>query len=87
MIPSNTVIPIHCDSQSAIALVTDDAAQIPAKHIDIRLRYLQEKILRNAIRVTYIPSADNLADILTKALPVDSFSRIVNKITVEFPSV
>ena len=78
---------IYCDSQSAIAALKNESAQAPSKHIDMRVKFLQEKIVRREIDLLYIPSADNLADLLTKALPVDAHQRHCARIMHEVPEI
>jgi hypothetical protein len=85
LIPHDYCFVIQCDSQSAINLVNNDAAQIPAKHIDIRLKYLQEQVARGRIKIVYVNTKDNDSDICTKALAIDGHSKIVSKNTAVLP--
>jgi hypothetical protein len=78
---------IYSDSQSAIALLKNESAQIPAKHIDLRLKYIQEKLVRGEVELIYIPSADNLADICTKPLGIDSHTRLTSRLLRSLPSI
>ncbi|XP_067933781.1 uncharacterized protein [Watersipora subatra] len=57
---------IYCDNQGAIALRTKRSGQMNhTKHIDVRYHFIRE---RHDAEYQYIPSSDNLADILTKPL-------------------
>lgn len=38
------------------------------KHIDVRLHFVRDCVYKNIIKLSYIPSEDNIADILTKPL-------------------
>jgi hypothetical protein len=73
LIASDYTFVVHCDSQSAIALCTSESGSSPHKHIDIRLKHIREMIVNKEVQLVYIPSRDNLADVLTKPLPLDSF--------------
>jgi hypothetical protein len=87
MIPSDYCFTICTDSRSAMDLVANNAAQIPAKHIDIRLQYIREQVARGRIKLIHVPSADNLADICTKPLPIDAFTAICSRLFRSQPSI
>lgn len=57
------------DNQSAIALAKDDRYHSRTKHIDIRFHFIRYHIEKGNVEVTYCPTEDMVADILTKALP------------------
>jgi hypothetical protein len=78
---------IYSDSRSAIDLIANTTAQIPAKHIDIRLKHIREQVSRGVVQVIHVPSADNLADICTKPLPIDAFTTICSRIFRSRPDV
>ena len=46
------------------------------KHIDIRYHFIRHYIQDKAIRLEYVPSKLNIADLMTKALPVQDFRRL-----------
>jgi hypothetical protein len=60
---------IRCDNQSAMALCKDSKFHARTKHIDIRYHYIREQVANQKLKVTYIPSTSNTADIFTKPLP------------------
>ena len=76
---------IYCDSQSAIALASSQASQCPQKHIDIRLKHIKEKVASGQVKLVYIPSAHNVADIFTKGLPVDAHHRHMDVLMKDVP--
>ncbi len=61
------------DNQAAIALTKNPEHHGRAKHIDIRMLFIRDMIEAKSVAVEYVASADNLADIFTKALPNDAF--------------
>jgi hypothetical protein len=61
--------PIFIDNQSTIAMIESDHPTKRSKHIDIRFFRIKDHIATGKQHVVYVPSADNLADILTKPLP------------------
>ena len=42
LVDLDTEFVVYSDSQSAIALVNNEASQSPSKHIDIRLSYIKQ---------------------------------------------
>ncbi len=60
---------LFCDNQSAIALTKDYQYHARTKHIDIRFHFLRWITEKGDIRLLYCPTADMVADSLTKALP------------------
>ncbi|KAI5449041.1 hypothetical protein NCC49_005652 [Naganishia albida] len=70
-------IKILCDNQSAITLAKNPAFHKRSKHFGIRYHVTRDKIRDGTIRLTYCPTASQVADIFTKALPRHLFERHV----------
>lgn len=64
---------IFCDNQSTIRISKDAKHHARSKHIDIRHHFLRELIAREEIKLEYVKSERNTADILTKVLPKERF--------------
>jgi hypothetical protein len=62
-------ITLFSDNQSAIALTKDHQYHARTKHIDIRFHFIRWIIENGKLRLVYCPTADMVADTLTKALP------------------
>ena len=67
--PLRDPTPLFCDNQSAIALTKDQQFHARSKHIDIRFHFLRWVVEKNHIALLYCPTAEMVADTLTKALP------------------
>jgi transposase InsO family protein len=67
--PVTLPLDILCDNQSAIALAQDYQYHARSKHIDVRYHFLRWVVDNGTIRLTYCPTGDMVADVLTKALP------------------
>ena len=63
-----TPIPLFTDNQSFIALSNIDMSSSRTKYIDIHHHYTRDQVLMGNIKLHYIATLDNPADILTKAL-------------------
>ena len=60
--------PVLADNLSAIALSKDNAFHSRTKHIDIPYHYIREAVEVGDLRLDYVKTDANLADIFTKAL-------------------
>jgi len=60
---------MYSDSQAAIYFSHSYIEKNRSKHISLRYHYLKEQISANRIKLSYIPTQQNVADILTKGLP------------------
>ena len=59
---------LYSNNQSAIALTKDHQHHMCTKHIDIWFHFVRWIIEEGKVRLIYCPTADMLADLLTKAL-------------------
>jgi transposase InsO family protein len=62
---------MRCDNQSAIQVSKNPEHHGRMKHLDLRFFWLREKVEDDDIAITYIPTAEMPADILTKPLTRD----------------
>ena len=70
--PTNAAAPtlILSDSQSALALVKNAMTTQRAKHIDVIHHFARERVARGELRFAYVGTAENIADCLTKPVPL-----------------
>jgi hypothetical protein len=61
--------PLLMDNQSAIQVAKNPEHHGRMKHLDLAHYWLRDEVTKGTIRVEYVPTQDQLADILTKALP------------------
>lgn len=75
-------IRIQCDNQQTIQLVNKDIAKLQTKlrHVDIHNHWLRQEAQLDRISVEYRPTADMIADGLTKVLTNTSFQKFVKQI-------
>jgi hypothetical protein len=71
---------IWVDNQAAIAHAITEMTMQRTKHIDIKYHFIRDAVAQGTIIPDYMDTTDNLADLLTKALPaprhLDLCSRI-----------
>jgi hypothetical protein len=62
-------IPIYCDNTSTISISKNLVMHSKTKHIPIKYHFLQEQVAEKNIRVEYVGTKEQVADIFTKPLP------------------
>jgi transposase InsO family protein len=65
-----------CDNQGAISLVKNSGHQARTKHIDVKYHHIRNMVKEGVIHIQYIHTSQQLADILTKPLDGQLFSRL-----------
>ena len=70
------------DNQSCIKIVNNPEGHGRTKHIDVKHFFVQEAVTRKDIILKYVESANQIADILTKALPGPAFQKLRHKLHV-----
>ncbi|GJR69811.1 retrovirus-related pol polyprotein from transposon TNT 1-94 [Tanacetum coccineum] len=70
-------VPIFYDNTSAITISNNKVLHSRTKHIDIRYHFIRDHILKGEIKLHFVPTDLQLADIFTKPLAEPSFTRLV----------
>ncbi|KAE8239874.1 hypothetical protein A4X13_0g8029 [Tilletia indica] len=63
-------IEILCDNQAAICVSKNPVLHSRTKHIDIAHHWIKDAVNQKQLSFTYVPTDENPADLLTKALPL-----------------
>ena len=71
-------IPLFADNKSFILFSKNDINNNCTKHIDTHYHYTKEQMDAGNIDLHYIPSSENPADILTKALSSHKHEHLLN---------
>nr|GFB64843.1 hypothetical protein [Tanacetum cinerariifolium] len=70
-------IPMYCDSKVAIAISCNPVQHSCTKHIDVRYHFIKEKVEKGIVELFFVGTEYQLADLFTKALPVERFKYLV----------
>ena len=81
----DSTIYIHCDSQSAKAIVDNVFASPRTKYLDVPLAWLRDLVERKVLVVLPIKGALNDSDFFTKPFPTPGFRREAGKILNRIP--
>eukprot|EP00253_Pinus_taeda_P033807 PITA_33807 len=66
-------ISILCDNTTAIRISKNPVMHSKTKHIPIKYHFLREQVLEQKVKFEYVPSKEQVADILTKPLSRETF--------------
>lgn len=76
------------DNKGAIDVAKDPTHHGQTKHFDVKLKYSRERIAAGDVELEYVKSADNIADIFTKALGPTKFLPLRDRLgVVEIPDI
>ena len=81
-VPITAPIRIYCDNKAAISIAHNPVLHDRTKHIEVDKHFIREKIEGGVICIPYIPTDQQVADILTKGLPSQPFRMLVGKLAM-----
>nr|GFA21518.1 hypothetical protein [Tanacetum cinerariifolium] len=73
-------IPIYCDSKSAIVTSCNPVQHSRTKHIAVRYHFIKEHVEKGTIKLYFVKTDYQLADIFIKALQTDRFNYLVRRL-------
>jgi hypothetical protein len=79
-VPDSTII--HCDNQSCIRLSEHPVFHERSKHIEIKYYFIQDKVQEGEVKLQYIPTYEQIADILTNPLSRIKFAYFRDKLGI-----
>ena len=78
-------IVIYCDNTSTINMSKNQVMHSKTKHISIKYHFIRDKVANKEVRLEYICSKEQIADIFTKPLPKDAFEHLQGLLGVQAP--
>nr|GFC32075.1 retrovirus-related Pol polyprotein from transposon TNT 1-94 [Tanacetum cinerariifolium] len=73
-------IPMYCDSKAAIAISCNPVQHSLTKHIDVCYHFIKEKVEKGIVKLFFVRTEYQLADLFTKALLVERFKYLVRRL-------
>lgn len=73
-------IPIYCDNTSAIAITHNPVMHSRTKHIDIRYHFIRDHVQNGNISLFHVPTEEQLADVFTKPLDENRFTKLISEL-------
>ncbi|KAL0556045.1 hypothetical protein IC582_004550 [Cucumis melo] len=75
-----TPLKLFCDNKVAISIANDPVQHDRTKHVEIDRHFIKERLDSGSICIPYIPSSQQIADVLTKGLLKPHFDLCVSKL-------
>jgi hypothetical protein len=69
-------VPLLCDNESEIRMADNPIEHSCTKHIDIQYHFLRDHQQKGDIKIAYVNTQNQLADIFTKPLDEKTFSKL-----------
>jgi hypothetical protein len=79
---------IFCDNQSCIKLSENPVFHDKSKHVEIKYHYIRDLVQKGVVKLQYIGTDEQIADVLTKPLSKVKFEYFRDKLGVvqkDFP--
>jgi hypothetical protein len=73
---------ILCDNQSCIKMTKNHVFHDKSKHIEIRYHYIRDMVQRGAVKLQYVGTDEQVADVLTKPLSRVKFEYFRDKLGI-----
>jgi hypothetical protein len=71
------------DNQSTQSLTTNGVKSERTKHIDIKYHFVTDEVARGNVQLQWIPTTEQLADVLTKALGAPQHTALVEQLMIK----
>ena len=73
---------LWCDNLGAGSLASNPVCHARTKHIEIDIHFVREKVINKQLEVRYCPTAEQVADMFTKALSISQFLYLCSKLNL-----
>ena len=73
---------IHCDNQICVKLSENTVFHDKSKHIEINYHYVRDMVKRGVVKLQYVATDEQIADVLTKPLARVKFEYFREKLGV-----
>nr|GEU85898.1 integrase, catalytic region, zinc finger, CCHC-type, peptidase aspartic, catalytic [Tanacetum cinerariifolium] len=77
-------IPMYCDTKAAIAISCNPVQHSRTKHIGVRYHFIKEQVKKGIVELFFVGTEYQLADLFTKAFPVERFKYLVRRIGMRY---
>eukprot|EP00253_Pinus_taeda_P006365 PITA_06365 len=78
----NEPIPIFCDNTNAISISKNPVMHSKTKHIPLKYHFVREQVAKKNIKLEYVSTKEQIADIFTKPLPCEAFEYLRQKLGI-----
>ena len=75
-----TMVTLQADNQPGISTVQNAKISRGNKHIAVRYYFIKDYVKERELKIEYVPTKENVADIMTKALTKKTFEYLRSKL-------
>ena len=79
-VPFTRPMKMYCDNQAAVNIAHNPVHHDRTKHVEIDRHFIKEKIHSGEVCITYLPTRQQVADVLTKSLNRNMFEELIGKL-------
>lgn len=73
---------IYCNNKTAISIAQNLVLHDRTKHIEVDKHFIKEKIDAGVICIPYLPTIEQIVDVLTKGLAKWQFNNLIDKLVM-----
>uniref|UniRef100_A0A803MX03 Uncharacterized protein n=1 Tax=Chenopodium quinoa TaxID=63459 RepID=A0A803MX03_CHEQI len=84
--PQKTACKLFCDNKAAISISENPVQHDRTKHVEIDRYFIKDKLEDKIIKLPFVRSRDQLADILTKVVNSEAFDEALRKLGIGAPN-
>ena len=74
---------LYCENKVAISIAHNLVLHDRTKHVEVDKHFIKEKLESGLICMPYIPTTEQVANVLTKGIPTKQFDRLIDKLAME----
>ena len=71
---------VYCDNKAAILIAHNPVLHDRIKQVEVDKHFIREKLEKGLICIPYMPTTEQVANVLTKGLPTQQYDKLIGKL-------
>ena len=80
---STSPIKVYIDNRATISIAHNPVLHDRINHVEVDKHFIKEKRENGQIYMNYIPTGEQVADVLMKGIPEKQFKKLIGKLAME----